>query len=88
MMLLECVPASLAGKITDALDIPVIGIGAGADCDGQILVLYDILDISFGLRPKFSKNFMVAADGIAQAVEHYVAAIKQGNFPAEEHVFS
>lgn len=88
MMLLECVPASLANKITGALEIPVIGIGAGADCDGQILVLYDILDISFGMRPKFSKNFMAAAEGIEQAVAHYITAVKQGDFPAAEHIFS
>ena len=88
MMLLECVPAVLASKITQALDIPVIGIGAGADCDGQILVLYDILDISLGLRPKFSKNFMATSDGIEQAVQQYVASVKQNQFPAEEHVFS
>ena len=88
MMLLECVPASLASKITQALDIPVIGIGASADCDGQILVLYDILDISLGLRPKFSKNFMATSDSIEQAVQQYVASVKQNQFPAEEHVFS
>jgi len=87
LMLLECVPELLANKITQALDIPVIGIGAGAKCDGQILVLYDILDISLGLRPKFSKNFMASADSIEEAIQHYVAAVKEGEFPAAEHVF-
>lgn len=88
LMLLECVPAPLASKITETLDIPVIGIGAGADCDGQILVLYDILDISLGIRPSFSKNFMTSAGSIEQAIVDYVSAVKQGAFPAAEHVFS
>ena len=88
LMLLECVPAPLAGKITEALDIPVIGIGAGADCDGQILVLYDILDISLGLRPKFSKNFMASANSIEDAIQQYVSAVKSSEFPAAEHTFS
>jgi 3-methyl-2-oxobutanoate hydroxymethyltransferase len=87
LMLLECVPEVLALKITKALEIPVIGIGASADCDGQILVLYDILDISLGARPKFSKDFMASSDSIEAAIEQYVAAVKQGEFPAAEHVF-
>ncbi len=88
LMLLECVPEVLANEITKALDIPVIGIGAGAECDGQILVLYDILDISLGIRPKFSKNFMASASSIEDAIGQYVSAVKQGEFPAAEHVFS
>jgi 3-methyl-2-oxobutanoate hydroxymethyltransferase len=88
LMLLECVPESLASKITQALDIPVIGIGASTDCDGQILVLYDILDISFGLRPKFSKNFMSTSNSIEHAIQQYVSAVKSGDFPAAEHVFN
>ena len=88
LMLLECVPELLATKITDALDIPVIGIGAGADCDGQILVLYDILDISLGIRPKFSKNFMTSSSSIEEAIQQYVSAVKKAEFPAAEHVFS
>lgn len=88
LMLLECVPESLAKKITQALDIPVIGIGASLECDGQILVLYDILDISIGMRPKFSKNFMASANSIEQAIVQYVTAVKQKSFPSAEHVFS
>jgi 3-methyl-2-oxobutanoate hydroxymethyltransferase len=88
LMLLECVPESLAARITQALDIPVIGIGASVECDGQILVLYDILDISMGIRPKFSKNFMASASSIEQAIIDYVAAVKQKVFPAADHVFS
>jgi 3-methyl-2-oxobutanoate hydroxymethyltransferase len=88
LMLLECVPESLAARITQALDIPVIGIGASAECDGQILVLYDILDISMGIRPKFCKNFMASSSSIQQAISDYVAAVKQKAFPAADHVFS
>ncbi|HHJ34638.1 MAG TPA: 3-methyl-2-oxobutanoate hydroxymethyltransferase, partial [Gammaproteobacteria bacterium] len=88
LMLLECVPESLAARITAVLDIPVIGIGAGPDCDGQILVLYDILDISLGMRPRFSKNFMEASDSIEGAISHFVSAVKEKTFPAAEHAFS
>lgn len=88
LMLLECVPQKLADIITGALDIPVIGIGAGAGCDGQILVLYDILGISTGRIPKFSRNFMTGAGDIEAAVKRYVEAVKTGQFPGSEHVFS
>ena len=77
LLLLECVPAPLAAQITDELDIPVIGIGAGPDVDGQILVLQDILDITTGKRPKFSKNFMQGQN-----------SIKRGKFPDRMHSFS
>jgi 3-methyl-2-oxobutanoate hydroxymethyltransferase len=88
IMLLECVPQALADKITSALGIPVIGIGAGAGCDGQILVLYDILGISKGRMPKFSRNFIVETGSIEAAVKAYVDAVKTGQFPGSEHVFS
>lgn len=87
LMLLECVPEHLASKITAKLDIPVIGIGAGKDCDGQILVLYDILGISYGSCPRFSKDFLAGASSIPAAVKDYVAAVKCGNFPTPDHVF-
>jgi len=87
LMLLECVPQQLAGKITRALDIPVIGIGAGPDCDGQILVLYDILDISPGRKPKFCKNFLAGSASIPDAISRYIDAVKNGDFPAPEHSF-
>ena len=86
-LLLECVPAALAKQITESSAIPVIGIGAGADCDGQILVLYDILDISQGHRPRFSENFMASAGSIPAAVKAYVDAVKQVQFPAPHHCF-
>ncbi len=87
VMLLECVPALLARRITEALAIPVIGIGAGADCDGQILVLYDILGISAGRIPKFSKNFLQQAGGIEAAVAAYAEAVRSGHFPDAAHSF-
>ncbi len=88
VMLLECVPQALAENITNALSIPVIGIGAGAACDGQILVLYDILGISKGRIPRFSHNFMTDAGSIEAAVRAYADAVKNGQFPGNEHVFS
>ena len=82
MLLIECVPAELAARITAQAKIPVIGIGAGAACDGQILVLYDILGISAGRIPKFSKNYLAAgAADIASAVRLYVDEVKRGVFP-------
>lgn len=87
LLVLECVPASLATEISKRLAIPVIGIGAGAGCDGQVLVLYDMLNISIGKRPKFSKNFMDGASGIADAVNRYQEAVKTGEFPGLEHSY-
>lgn len=86
-LLLECVPAELASKITKAVSIPVIGIGAGIDVDGQVLVLQDILGITPGRAPKFSKNFMQGAGSIQAAVSDYVAAVKSKSFPQQEHIF-
>ena len=90
LILLECVPASLAKTITESLSIPTIGIGAGRDCDAQVLVLYDVLGISLGHRPKFSKDFIADVKGevsIEAAVRAYVQAVKQKQFPAEQHIF-
>lgn len=87
MLLLECVPAELAAEITRNADVPVIGIGAGADVDGQILVLYDILDIAPGKRTRFSKNYMQGADSIQCAVKRYVDDVRNVVFPAAEHSF-
>jgi 3-methyl-2-oxobutanoate hydroxymethyltransferase len=88
MMILECVPRTLAEKITNTLSIPVIGIGAGAACDGQILVLYDILGISKGRIPKFSRDFIADNGNVEAAVRAYVDAVKTGVFPGSEHVFA
>lgn len=87
LLLLECVPAALAQQVTEQANIPVIGIGAGVQTDGQILVLYDILGISAGHIPRFSKNYMQQAGSIQQAVEQYVGDVKQGVFPDAEHSF-
>ncbi|HEY8119057.1 MAG TPA: 3-methyl-2-oxobutanoate hydroxymethyltransferase [Methylophilaceae bacterium] len=87
LLVLEMVPASLAREITEAISTLTIGIGAGADCDGQVLVLHDMLGIYSGKSPKFVRNFMLSASSIQQAVEHYVQAVKSGEFPATEHSF-
>ncbi len=87
MLLLECVPAGLAKQVTDALEIPVIGIGAGVDCDAQVLVLHDMLGITPGKRPKFSKDFLQGTGDVRGAVRAYAAAVKSGQFPAPEHTF-
>jgi len=87
MMLLEAIPALLAAEITAALSIPTIGIGAGRDCSGQVLVLHDMLDIYPGKKARFVKNFMHGADSIADAVKRYVAEVKSGSYPAQEHGF-
>lgn len=87
ILLLECVPQSLAKTITQALRIPVIGIGAGPDTSGQVMVLHDVLGIS-PITPKFVKNFLPeSANGIPGAIEAYVKAVKSGAFPAPEHCF-
>jgi 3-methyl-2-oxobutanoate hydroxymethyltransferase len=81
MLLLECVPDALANKITQQSSIPVIGIGAGPQCDGQILVLHDVLGITHGTTPKFAKNFLAEADDIQSAIERYVKDVKELAFP-------
>ncbi len=86
LLVLECVPAALAGEISRRLRIPVIGIGAGADCDGQVLVLHDLLGMSPRL-PRFAKDFMAATGSIQGAIEAYVAAVHSGTFPGPEHSF-
>jgi 3-methyl-2-oxobutanoate hydroxymethyltransferase len=87
LLVLECVPADLGAAITKALEIPVIGIGAGPQCDGQVLVLHDMLGITPGKRPKFSRDFMQGSGSVQGAVEAYVRAVKSGAFPGPEHCF-
>jgi len=87
MLLLEAVPAHLAEEITANVAIPTIGIGAGAACSGQVLVLYDMLGIYPGKKPRFVKNYMQGAASIADAVARYVREVKAGTFPAAEHSF-
>jgi len=87
MLILECVPSLLAAEMSGNLAIPVIGIGAGAECDGQVLVLYDILNISVGNRPRFSKDFLAEAKSIENAIRCYHEAVKSRQFPASEHCY-
>ena len=88
VVLMEAVPAKLAGEVTALLKVPTIGIGAGADCSGQVLVLQDMLNIYPGRKAKFVRNFMEGQTSIEAAVRAYVTAVKDGSFPAEEHTFS
>ena len=87
LMVIELVPAAVGRQITEALRIPTIGIGAGAHCSGQILNLYDMLDIYPGKKPRFVKNFMQGAVSISAAIETYVKDVKAGTFPGLEHSF-
>jgi 3-methyl-2-oxobutanoate hydroxymethyltransferase len=88
IVLLECIPNGLGKAITEALEVPVIGIGAGAAPGGQIQVLYDILDITSGRKPRFVRNFMAGAGSPLAALKAYVAAVKTREYPAPEHSFS
>lgn len=88
LILLECVPSELGKRITDAVQVPVIGIGAGADTDAQVLVVYDMLGMNTGYVPKFVKNFMTDGRTIAQAIQAYAEQVKQGEFPGNEHGFA
>jgi 3-methyl-2-oxobutanoate hydroxymethyltransferase len=87
IVLLECIPSALGAEITAELHVPVIGIGAGPDTDGQILVLYDVLDITPGRKPRFVKNYMAGHDNPLDALKAYVAAVKSREYPAPEHCF-
>ena len=87
-IVLECVPSALAKKITEAIGIPTIGIGAGADCDGQVLVIQDVLGMYTGLQPKFVKRYKETGEDIKEATRGYIEDINSGAFPAKEHTFS
>jgi 3-methyl-2-oxobutanoate hydroxymethyltransferase len=86
LLILECVPASLAAQISGQITIPVIGIGAGVDIDGQVLVLYDMLGMT-AHSPRFVRNFLTQGGSIQQALQAYVAAVRVGNFPAPEQSY-
>ena len=88
MLVLECVPAVLAEEVTRNLDIPVIGIGAGPDTDGQVLVLYDMLGISVNRIPSFAHDFLADTGSVPAALAAYVQAVRERRFPAKEHSFS
>jgi 3-methyl-2-oxobutanoate hydroxymethyltransferase len=87
MLVIEAVPTLLAREVTEQVAIPTIGIGAGIDCSGQVLVLHDMLGIFPGKRPRFVKDFMNGQPSIFAAVEAYVRAVRDGSFPGPEHTF-
>ncbi|WP_266168054.1 3-methyl-2-oxobutanoate hydroxymethyltransferase [Dyella subtropica] len=88
LLVMEGVPTALGERVTKAVNIPVIGIGAGPHCDGQVLVLQDMLGITPGKRPKFSKDFLAGRDSVAAAIAAYAEDVRNGAFPAPEHCFS
>ena len=88
LVLLECIPPVLGKAVTEAVHVPVIGIGAGPHVDGQILVLYDVLDITQGRKPRFVQNFMEGAGNNLVALQNYVKAVKSRDYPAAKHNFA
>ena len=88
LLVMEGVPVALGRRVTEALAIPVIGIGAGPDCDGQVLVIHDMLGVTPGKRPKFSKDFLAGRDSVAAAIRAYADDVRSGAFPAPEHCFN
>jgi 3-methyl-2-oxobutanoate hydroxymethyltransferase len=87
MLVVECVPAELGAALTQAVKIPVIGIGAGPHCSGQVLVVYDALGVTADRSPRFVRNFMTGQDSIEGAMAAFVAAVKDGSFPGPEHCY-
>lgn len=88
LLVLECIPADLAGRISQSLSIPVIGIGAGAQTDGQILVMHDMFGISANYMPKFSKNYLQQSHHMREAVSQFIQEVQDGTFPSDEHSFN
>ncbi len=86
-LVLELVPAPLAARIATQLEIPVIGIGAGPGCDGQVLVLHDLLGLTESFRPRFVKRYATLSDEVRRAAREYAAEVRDGSFPAPEHCF-
>ena len=87
-IVLEAVPAAVAARITAALEIPTIGIGAGAECDGQVLVWHDLLGMYTGPAPRFVKRYAALADEMSEAIAAYIADVRSGSFPEEQHAYS
>ncbi|MEM5346149.1 3-methyl-2-oxobutanoate hydroxymethyltransferase [Paraburkholderia azotifigens] len=87
LLVLEAVPSGVAATITDQIQIPTIGIGAGPRCSGQVLVLHDMLGISLGKPPRFVKNFMDGQQCVESAIQAFVREVRQGIFPSEEHCY-
>ena len=87
IFVLEAIPSQLGKRVTEAISVPTIGIGAGPDCSGQVLVMHDMLNVYPGKKARFVRNFMEGQTTIEGAIKAYVAAVKDGTFPAEEHCF-
>jgi len=87
-MVLECIPAEMAAKITAQLLIPTIGIGAGAACDGQVLVIHDLLGLTSGYVPRHVRKYANLQETITQATKSYCHDVRKGHFPGEENTFS
>jgi 3-methyl-2-oxobutanoate hydroxymethyltransferase len=87
-VVLEAVPAPVAARITEALTIPTIGIGAGPDCDGQVLVYHDLLGLTEGKQPRFVKRYANLAQEIRQALRTYADEVRRGAYPGEEHAYA
>lgn len=88
LVVIECVPSALAAEISASVAMPVIGIGAGTDCDGQVLVVYDMLGLTPGKRPKFSRDFLAGKGDVRAAIADYVEQVRAGTFPGPEHGFA
>jgi 3-methyl-2-oxobutanoate hydroxymethyltransferase len=86
-LVIECVPSDLAARITEAVKIPTIGIGAGPHCDGQVLVTPDLLGLFDDIRPRFAKQYADLGRAVSDAVEAYCREVREGTFPAAEHGF-
>ena len=86
-LVLECIPSDLAQTVTEKLKIPTIGIGAGADCDGQVLVSFDMLGITSGKQPRFVRNFLNNQNTISGAIEAFVMEVKAGTFPNQSESY-
>ncbi|MBQ2170398.1 MAG: 3-methyl-2-oxobutanoate hydroxymethyltransferase, partial [Paludibacteraceae bacterium] len=86
-IVLEKIPAALAAQVTKAVSCPVIGIGAGNGCDGQVLVLHDMLGLNQGFQPKFLRRFAQLAEPVKAAVSEYVSAVKDCTFPSEDEQY-
>jgi 3-methyl-2-oxobutanoate hydroxymethyltransferase len=87
-IVLEAVPAQVAGRITEAVSVPTIGVGSGPDCDGQVLVLHDLIGLYHGRSARFVKRYAEVGGTIKDALEHFAADVRAGAFPAEEHTYS
>lgn len=87
VLVLECVPSNLAKQVSEQIKIPTIGIGAGNDCDGQVLVSYDMLGITSGKQPRFVRNFLNSQDSISAAIKSYIMEVKEGTFPSESESY-